>query len=206
MRYTGAKNRLSRREGTDLGLKTIGSKAQASLLKKMTILPGQHGTRGRRKLSEHARQLREKQKLRFTFGVTETQMKNYFKVATRKRGNTGLLLSQLLERRLDSIFYRLGFAPTRAAARQLISHKHVKVNEKMMSIPSYSVKVGDTITFLKEKSTKIPAIELMLDNKDTIIPAWLSRENTKGQLLADPDAEIIEKQINLRLVVEFYSR
>jgi small subunit ribosomal protein S4 len=206
MRYTGARNRLSRREGTDLGLKTPGSKSHASLLKKLTILPGQHGTRGRRKLSEHARQLREKQKLKFTFGVNERQLKNYFKTATRKKGNTGLLLSQLLERRLDSLVYRLGLAPTRAAARQLITHKHVTVNGKLLNVPSYLVKVGEPIAYQKESTTKIPYIEIAMDKKDNIFPEWLQRDGNKGHLIAEPDSDFIEKQVNLRLVVEFYSR
>ena len=99
MRYTGPKNRISRRENLDLGMKTLGSKSQANLLKKINVMPGQHGTRLRRKLSEHSRQLREKQKLRFSFGLTEKQLKNYFAVASRRRGNTGVHLSELVERR-----------------------------------------------------------------------------------------------------------
>lgn len=206
MRYTGPRNRIARREGADLGLKTPGSKSHASLLKKMNVLPGQHGARGRRKMSEHARQLREKQKLRFTFGVNESQLKNYFGEASRKRGNTGLLLSQMLERRLDSVVYRLGFAPTRAAARQLITHKHIKVNDVIMRSPSYQVKIGDTVNFVKEATMKIPAVETAMGQKDALFPAWLQRDGSKGQLVADPNSDIIEKQVNLRLVVEFYSR
>lgn len=206
MRYVGPRNRLARREGTDLGLKTTGSKSHASLLKRMNVLPGQHGARGRRKLSEHGRQLREKQKLRFTFGLTERQLKNYFSTASRKKGNTGLLLSQNLERRLDNVVYRLGLTPTRAAARQLISHKHIMVNDKKMSIASYVVKVGDRIGFIDEKTQKIPAVENILAKKDLIIPEWLERAESSGKLIAEPTAEIIEKQVNLRLVVEFYSR
>src|SRR3989338_1026851 len=134
MRYTGPRNRISRREGMDLGLKTPGSKSHASLLKKMNVLPGQHGTRGRRKVSEYGKQVREKQKLRYMFGITEKQLKNYFQKAVKKTGNTGEYLSQYLEQRLDNVVYRLGFAPTRSAARQLVSHRHVRINDKILSI------------------------------------------------------------------------
>jgi len=206
MRYTGPRNRIARREGVDLGLKTPGSKSHASLLKKMNVLPGQHGVRGRRKMSEHSKQLREKQKLRFTFGVTETQLKNYFKTSSRKKGNTGMLLSQLLERRLDNIVYRLGLVPTRAAARQLIAHKHIKVNDTKMNVASYLVKVGDTISIADKQTLKIPAVEAMLSKKDTLIPEWLETKGHAGKLIAQPSSEIVEKQINLRLVVEFYSK
>lgn len=206
MRYTGPRNRLSRREGIDLGLKTPGSKSHASLLKKLSVLPGQHGTRGRRKVSEHGKQLREKQKLKFMYGVSESQMKSYFKKAKRRTGNTGLYMSQYLERRLDSIVYRLGFAPTQAAARQLISHKHIKVNEKMMSIPSYQAVVGDVISFAHDKTAKLPVVENSMARKDLIMPDWVERQGLNGKLVKDPSSDIIEKQINVRLVIEFYSR
>lgn len=206
MRYTGPRNRLARREGVDLGLKTPGTKAHATLLKKLSVPPGQHGARGKRKISEHARQLREKQKLRVTFGVTEKQLKRYFDVASHQKGNTGILLSQLLEKRLDTVVYRLGLAPTRAAARQLISHKHMLVNGKLMSIASYTLKAGDKITFKNEKSAEIPAIAASMEKEDTIFPAWLERKGKSGQLISEPGADFIEKQINLRLVVEFYSK
>ncbi len=206
MRYKGPRNRIARREGIDLGLKTTGSKSQASLLKKLTVFPGQHGTRTRRKVSEHARQLREKQKLRYAFGVSESQMKNYFKNSIRKTGNTALFLSQYLEKRLDNVLYRMGFTPTRAAARQLISHKHVKVNDSIMAVASYQVKIGDIITFTREKSGKIPAVATSLERKDSIIPPWVERQGIVGKVIAEPTAETIDKQVNLRLVVEFYSR
>ncbi len=123
MRYTGPRNKIARREGVDLGLKTPGSKSHARLLKKLNILPGQHGIKGRKKLSERGRQLREKQKLRFMFGITEKQLKKYFLQASEKKGNTAIFLSRFLELRLDNIVYRLGFAPTRPCARQLVSQR-----------------------------------------------------------------------------------
>ena len=206
MRYTGPKNRIARQLGTDLGLKTPGTKAHARLLKKLNIAPGQHGVSSRKKLSERALQLREKQKLRMMFGLSETQFKNYFKKSSRKKGNTALYLCQFLERRLDNVLYRLGFAPTRAAARQLIAHKHIKVNNRPLNIPSYLVKIGDVITFADEKITEIPAVKQALENKDLIVPSWLKRENKVGRMVAEPSAELIEKQIHLRLVIEYYSR
>lgn len=206
MRYTGPKNKVSRREATDLGLKTTGSKAHASLLKKINVIPGQHGTRYRRKVSEHGKQLREKQKLRFTYGVSESQMKRYFGEASRKKGNTAILFAEHLERRLDNIVYRLGFAPTRAAARQLVCHGHIAVNGKVLDIPSYAVREGETISFAKDSSKKIPYIDTFREQNDAAIPEWMELKKDTGTLLAKPDASIIDQQINMRLVIEFYSR
>ncbi len=207
MRYTGPKNRIARREGIDLGLKTPGSKSHASLMRRVAVLPGQHGTsRRRKKLSERSRQLREKQKLRFIFGLTETQLKNYFQKAVSSKGNTGFLLGQLLERRLDNVVYRLGFAPTRASARQLVNHGHVTVNDTLMNIPSYKVEIHDTIRFRKEKTAKIPYVEAMLESKDLFSPSWVKKEGVVGKLIGEPTSEDIEKQVNLRSVIEFYSR
>ena len=205
MRYTGPKNRISRREGVDLELKTVGSKSHARLLKKLGVPPGQHGLRKRKKVSERGTQLREKQKLRYMFGVTEKQLKNYFKKASLKKGNTASYLSHSLESRLDNIIFHLGFAPTRSAARQLVTHGHINVNGKKLSIPSYQVRVGEEIS-LDEKSIKIPYIELCLNNKDTIIPSWLEKKATTGKLITEPTQEVIEKLINLRLIIEYYSR
>ena len=206
MRYTGPKNRIARREGMDLGLKTMGTKSHASLLKKMNVPPGQHGTRGKRKTSEHGRQLREKQKLRYTFGLSESQLKNYFGKAINKPGNTGLYLSQFIEKRLDNTVYRLGFAPTRASARQLVSHNHIKVNDKMVNIPSYEVRVGDVITFAKEKTIKLLPVEQSLARTDYVVPGWLEKKGSAGKMNNEPDADLLERQFNLRLVIEFYSR
>lgn len=206
MRIIQPKNKQSRREGIDLGLKTPGSKAHASLLRKMNVLPGQHGTKRKRKQSERSRQLREKQKLRYLFGITDKQLKRYFEKAIQKRGNTGVILSQLLEKRLDNIIFRLGFTPTRPSARQLVSHRHVKVNDKIVNVASYQISVSDTVTFAKEKTIKIPAIEVSLSNKDTLIPKWLERKNSLGKIVGEPTSDDIEKQINLRSVIEFYSR
>jgi small subunit ribosomal protein S4 len=190
----------------DLGLKTPGSKSHARLLKRLNIMPGQHGIKGKRKFSERGQQLQEKQKLRFIFGITEGQLKNYYTAASEKRGNTALFLSSFLERRLDNIVYRLGFAPTRSSARQLVSHGHIAVNNKKMSIPSYQLGVADVISFVNEKATKIPYIEKSLANKDILLPSWLEKKATAGKLISPPTSEEIEKQVNLRLVIEYYSR
>jgi len=206
MRYVGPRNRIARREGLDLGLKTPGSKSHARLLKRLNVKPGQHGARMKRKISERAVQLREKQKLRYIFGVTEGQLKKYFKIASAKKGNTALYLAQFLESRLDNTVYRLGFAPTRAAARQLINHGHIKVNDRVVDIPSYQLKVNDIVSFAKEEAIKIPYIEKMMANKDLILPRWLERKATVGKMVEAPTSEEIDKQINLRLVVEYYSR
>lgn len=206
MRYTGPRNRIARREGIDLGLKTPGSKSHGRLLRKISVSPGQHGTKRKRKLSERGRQLREKQKLRYLFGITEKQAKKYFKIAKEKPGNTGFYLSQFLEKRLDNIVYRLGFTPTRAAARQLISHRHIKIDDQVVNIPSFQMKVGQKVSFADQTTIKIPYIEKQLTNKDIILPSWLERQAVVGKMISQPTDELIAKQINLRLVIEYYSR
>ncbi|MBI3366518.1 30S ribosomal protein S4 [Candidatus Roizmanbacteria bacterium] len=206
MRYLGPKNRISRREGVDLGLKTPGSKSHAQLLRRLNILPGQHGAKRRRKVTERATQLREKQKLRFSFGLTEKQLKKYFHIATLKKGNTAFYVSQFLEKRLDNVVYRLGMSPTRASARQLVRHGHIAINDKKLTIPSHQVKVEDIISFVKDSTQKIPYIEKSLTNKDIIIPSWLERKATVGKLVAEPTSDEIANQVNLRLVIEYYSR
>ncbi len=206
MRYLGPKNRISRREGLDLELKTVGSKSHARLLKKLNVPPGQHGLRKRKKVSERGTQLREKQKLRYMFGITETQLKKYFRKASLKKGNTASYLSQYLEKRLDNIVYHLGFAPTRAAARQLITHGHIIINKKKVSIPSYQVRVSEEINFADNKTIEIPYIENSLNNKDIILPSWLEKKAIAGKLIMEPTQDLIAKQINLRLIIEYYSR
>lgn len=206
MRYTGPKNKISRRETSDLGLKTLGSKTHSNLLKKLNVAPGQHGARFRRKLSEHGRQLREKQKLRYAFGLTEKQLKSYFDIASKKEGNTSILMCELLERRLDNVVYRMGFAPTRASARQLVSHGHVMVNGKKLTIPSYILNIGEKIELSDSKATKIPYIVQYREQNSAIIPEWLKIAKNSGSLEELPSSTIIEQQVNMRLVIEFYSR
>jgi small subunit ribosomal protein S4 len=206
MRYTGPKNRLARREGIDLNLKTPGTKTHSNLLKRINILPGQHGAGRQKKLTDYGIQLREKQKLKRVYSVTEKQMSNYFEAASKTLGNTAEFLSAHLERRLDNVVYRLGFAPTRASARQLVGHGHMTVNGKVVSIPSFAVKVGDVITFKKDTSAKIPYIAQSLEKKDLVLPSWLEKKATSGKVTNKPEHSDIKDEINLQLVVEFYSR
>lgn len=206
MRYTGPKNRIARGQQADLGLKTTGSKAHATLLKKVNIKPGQHGARYRRKVSEHAKQLIEKQKLRHIFGLTETALKKYFEVSSRKKGNTAVHLCEVLERRLDNVLYRMGFAPTRASARQLVSHGHVLINNKKMDIPSYLLRNGDEVTYKNKKTKEIPYLQAFQEQSDIIIPGWLVVKKDSGKMATTPDDSLIKEQVNLRLVIEFYSR
>lgn len=207
MRYTGPKNRLARREAFDLGLKTPGGKSYSNLLRRLNIVPGQRQQSGlsKKRLTEYGSQLREKQKLKRIYGITEKQMKNYFHKASKTVGNTADNLIQLLERRLDNIVYRLGFAPTRSSARQLVAHGHLLVNNKKVNIPSYLVNVNDIISFRKEKSMKIPYIAQMLEKKDFILPSWLKREGPVGKLIGLPKKEDLKEMVNLQSVIEFYS-
>ena len=206
MRYTGPRNRLSRREGIDLGLKTAGSKAQGSLLKKLNIPPGQHGRNMSIKFTDYGLQLRAKQKVKRMYGLTEKKLRLVFKKAIAETGNTAENLVIFLERRLDNTLYRLQFAPTRAAARQLIGHGHITINGKKVSIPSYQVSAKDVISFKRPTSAKIPYIEVLIAKKDPILPAWLNRKAQSGQVVSLPIFDEFKEDINLQAVVEFYSR
>jgi len=206
MRYTGPRNRLARREGQDLGLKTTGSKSHASLLRRLNIRPGQRAHARFRKSTEYGQQLREKQKIKHIYGLSESQLRRYFDRADRLVGNTAHLMVQQLEVRLDNVVYRLGLAPTRAAARQLVNHGHVLVNNKKSSIASYQIKIGDTISFKKEKTAKIPYISEILVKKDIEAPKWLDRKATAGKVVELPQLEDFRDAVNLQAVIEFYSR
>ncbi len=204
-RYTGPKNRLARREGIDLGLKTLGSKAQANLSRRLTIAPGQHGPKGKRKVSEYGEQLREKQKVKHLYGLMEKQFHRYFALAKKWKGNTGDKLIESVERRLDNVIYRLAMAPTRASARQLVSHGHVLINGKRVGIPSYQVKTDEVIT-IKSKGMEIPAIKKSLEITDMNIPAWLERRGPVGKICRLPVRSDVIDDISEQLIVEFYSR
>jgi small subunit ribosomal protein S4 len=204
-RYLGPKCKLSRREGTDLMLKSrarsIESKCQ------IDKLPGIQGTRPKR-LSDYALQLREKQKLRRIYGVLEKQFRGYYKEAARKKGSTGENLLELLECRLDNVAYRMGFGVTRNEARQLVSHKSILVNGKVVNIPSYQLKAGDTIS-IREKSKKQLRIKDSLNIAEQFgIPDWLSVDSTKmeGAFRSIPERSELPSEINEQLVVELYSK
>jgi small subunit ribosomal protein S4 len=201
-RHTGPKNKLSRKFGQDLGLKTNSLK----VARRLNVLPGQHGRRLRRKVSDYGVQLLEKQKVRFIYGVQEKYLRSTYQLAMREPLATGQELLKLLERRLDNTVYRLGFAPTRAAARQLVNHGQIRVNDKKVDIPSFRVSIGDVIT-LKDKAAKIPYIAELLGEKSTVItPKWLERQATVGKVIALPERDDIAEGIEEQLVVEYYSR
>lgn len=205
-RYTGPKNRLARREGQDLGLKTPGTAAHASLLRRLNILPGVHGQkRRRRKPSEFALQLREKQKAKRIYGVLERQFRRYFKQSLKRKGSTGEALLQALETRLDNTVYRLNLAPTRAAARQLVTHGHVQINSQKVNIPSYTIAKDDVIA-LSQKASEIPAIEKVIADKNPHLPVWLVRKGPVGKVIKIPSREEIETDLNEQLIVENFSR
>jgi small subunit ribosomal protein S4 len=204
-RYTGPKNKLSRREGIDLGLKTAGSKSHASLLKRMGIIPGAHGQRGRRKSSDYGFQLREKQKVKRIYGLLERQFRKTFAMAKKWKGNTGDKFLEFLERRLDNTVYRLGFAPTRVSARQFVNHGHILVDNKKINIPSFLVNANQVIT-VKPKAMEIPALKNMLDDKNYKVPDWLQRKGPTGKVVRMPERSDIKDDINEQLIIEFYSR
>src|SRR3989338_8359257 len=196
MRYTGPRNRLARREGQDLGLNTVGSKSHASLLRRLNVKPGQRPNARPSKMAEYGSQLREKQKLKRIYGLTESALARYFEKANRAVGNTAHILIQLLEARLDNVVYKLGFAPTRAAARQLVNHGHMYVNNAKNTIPSYQTKHGDIITFKKAESAKIPYISQMIARKDYKAPKWLERKAIVGKVIDVPEMEHFTDGVN----------
>ena len=190
-RYTGPKNRLSRREGVDLFGK--GTK-----LRRSTVPPGQHGPKGTRRLSDYGAQLREKQKAKRIYGLTEKQFHRTFVEAASHPGNTGEIFFTLLETRLDNVVFRLGFVPTRAMARQIVGHRHILVNGKIVNIPSYRVRPGDVITL--GSNIQLPASE------NPSLPAWVSRQGPAGRVDRLPQRTDIDTSIHDQLIVEYYSR
>ncbi|OIM98180.1 30S ribosomal protein S4 [Idiomarina sp. MD25a] len=204
-RYLGPKLKLSRREGTDLflksGVRAIDSKC------KIETAPGQHGAR-RGRLSDYGVQLREKQKVRRMYGVLEKQFRNYYKEAARLKGNTGENLLQLLEQRLDNVVYRMGFASTRAEARQLVSHKAVVVNGQVVNIPSFMVRPEDVVS-VREKAKKQARISAALElSEQREKPVWLEVDSNKmeGQFKRLPERSDLSAEINEQLIVELYSK
>ena len=204
-RYIGPKCKLSRREGTDLYLKSARRSFDSKC--KMEAAPGQHGAKTPR-LSGYGLQLREKQKIRRIYGVLERQFRRYFAEADRRKGSTGELLLQLLESRLDNVVYRMGFASTRAEARQLVSHKAIMVNGQVVNIPSFQVKAGDVVA-IREKAKKQVRIQEAMGLATQIgLPSWVSVDATKleGTFKNVPDRAELYSDINEQLVVEFYSK
>jgi len=206
-RYTGAVCRLCRRENTKLYLKGDRCYSDKCSYERRSYAPGQHG-QARTKYSDYGIQLREKQKVKRMYGLLERQFKNYFKKAERQKGITGTNLLILLERRLDVVVFRLGFANSLAQARQLVRHNHFLVNGKKVNIPSYLVKVGDVIE-VKEKSRQVPPIVEALEALPRRgVPGWLEldKENFRGTVKTYPTREDITMPIKEQLIVELYSK
>ena len=199
-RYTGPKNRICRIFGEPI----LGS---GKSLQKGSFPPGQHGpTRKRKAASEYAVQLKEKQKAKYTYGLLEKQFANTYVEAARLKGATGENLIRLLEARLDNTVYRMGIAPTRPAARQLVSHKHIMVNGESVNIPSYTLRPGDVIE-LKPKSKANPTVTGMIGSKNNKI-GWLewNEKELKGTYLAHPERDNVPENIKEQLIVELYSK
>jgi small subunit ribosomal protein S4 len=206
-RYTGPVCRLCRREGAKLYLKGDRCYTDKCAIDRRNYAPGQHG-QGRSKVSEYGIQLREKQKVRRVYGILEGQFRGYFEKADRQQGVSGENLLRILERRLDNVVYRLGFAGSRAQARQFVRHNHFTLNGKKANIPSIQVKVGDVIQ-LKEKSKNSAVIKEIIENLgQKTPPAWLEldKENLSGRVVALPTREDIDLPVQEQLIVEFYSR
>lgn len=205
-RYLGPKAKLSRREGTDLFLKSarrpIADKA------KFESKPGQHGRTSGSRTSDFGLQLREKQKVKRMYGVLERQFRRYFAEAERRKGNTGENLLSLLESRLDNVVYRMGFGSTRAEARQLVSHKAVTVNGHVVNIPSYSVKAGDTLALREKSKTQLRVQDALKLAQSIGMPSWVEVDSSKmqGVFKKTPDRDEFGSDIKEALIVELYSR
>lgn len=205
-RYLGPKAKLSRREGTDLFLKSARRSLESKC--KLDSKPGQHGRVSGARTSDYGNQLREKQKVKRIYGVLERQFRRYFIEADRRKGNTGETLLQLLEARLDNVIYRMGFASTRAEARQLVSHKSVLVNSKVVNIPSYQVKIGDLVSIREKSKKQARIIEAITLTEQTGLPLWISVDIKKmeGSVKNWPEREEFNQEVNESLIVELYSR
>ena len=199
-RYIGPKSRIARRFGEAIF-------GPDKVLDRRNYAPGQHGVNRRKKMSEYGTQLAEKQKAKYTYGVLERQFRLLFAKASRIKGITGEILLQLLESRLDNIVYRLGIAPTRAAARQLVSHRHITVDGKVVNIPSYEVKPGQVVA-VREKAKSLEVIAASLDGFNHSKYSWLEWNEAEmaGKYLNIPQREDIPENIKEQLIVELYSK
>jgi len=207
--YHGARCKLCRRHGMKLFLKGQRCYTDKCAFERRAYGPGEHGNkRRRRKTTDYGQQLREKQKAKRVYGILERQFKNYYKEAERQKGVTGANLMKLLERRLDNIVYRLGFAPSRSAARQLILHGHFQVNGRKVDIPSYLTRAGDEVA-VKERSRGVLTIREAVDSKSGVgTVEWLELDPKQftGRVLEIPSRDQIPSPINEQLIVNFYSR
>ncbi|MEE4329469.1 MAG: 30S ribosomal protein S4 [Wenzhouxiangella sp.] len=206
-RYIGPTCKLARREGVDLSLKSPARGLDSKC--KLNQPPGQHGDSRRQRLSDYALQLREKQKVRRMYGILERQFRNYYKTAARRKGATGENLLQLLEGRLDNVVYRMGFAVTRAQARQLVSHKAIEVNGKVVNVASFQVSSDDRVS-IREKARKQLRIQeaVNMARELDLVPAWIDVDFDKleGVFKGLPDRDDLPPDINENLIVELYSK
>jgi small subunit ribosomal protein S4 len=205
-RYLGPKAKLSRREGTDLFLKS--ARRAISDKSKFDTKPGQHGRTSGQRTSDFGIQLREKQKVKRMYGVLERQFRRYFAEAERRKGSTGVNLLTLLECRLDNVVYRMGFGSTRAEARQMVSHKSITVNGQTVNIASYLVKVGDVVAVREKAKKQLRIIDAMKLAESIGLPAWVQVDGSKleGVFKKTPDRDEFGSDINESLIVELYSR
>ena len=205
-RYLGPKAKLSRREGTDLFLKS--ARRSISDKAKFESKPGQHGRTSGQRTSDYGLQLREKQKVKRMYGVLEKQFRRYFAEAERRRGNTGANLLSLLESRLDNVVYRLGFGSTRAEARQLVSHKAILVNGKQVNIPSFQIKSGDVVSVREQSKKQVRVQEALQLAAQIGFPGWVevNADKAEGTFKKTPDRDEFGADINESLIVELYSR
>ena len=206
-RYIGPTCKLARREGVDLELKSPARGLESKC--KLNQPPGQHGAARRVRLSDYALQLREKQKVRRTYGVLERQFRNYYKLAAKQNGATGENLRRLLETRLDNVVYRMGFAVTRAQARQRVSHKAIQVNGKTVNIPSYRIKPEDVVAVREKAKGQLRIKEAAtLSQEMNLVPGWVEVDAKKmeGTFKAYPDRDELSPDINENLIVELYSK
>ncbi|MCK6602235.1 MAG: 30S ribosomal protein S4 [Bacteroidetes bacterium] len=207
-RYTDAVCKLCRREKQKLFLKGARCFTAKCAIEKRNYAPGQHGQSRRSKFSEYARQLREKQKLKRIYGLLEQPFRLIYEKSNRQKGITGENLIVNLERRLDNVVYRLGLAPSRNAARQLVRHRHLLVNDQLVDIPAFSVKPGDVVK-VKEQSKKMASIHDSVSKiKDSQLPAWLEidKANLTGKFLSLPTRAEVQIEVNEQLIVELYSK
>ncbi|GGP23995.1 MULTISPECIES: 30S ribosomal protein S4 [Silvimonas] len=204
-RYIGPKCKLARREGTDLFLKSARRSLDSKC--KLEQAPGQHGAKTPR-LSDYGVHLREKQKIRRIYGVLERQFRRYFEQASRKKGSTGENLLQILETRLDNVVYRMGYASTRAEARQLVSHKAIVVNGEVVNIPSYQVKAGDAVSVREKAKKQARVVEALALAEGIGFPGWVQVDSKKmeGVFKSMPERSDLSSDINESLVVEYYSK
>lgn len=205
-RYIGPKCKLSRREGTDLFLKSARRSLESKC--KLDSKPGQHGRTSGARTSDYGNQLREKQKLKRMYGILERQFRRYFAEADRRKGNSGENLIKLLESRLDNVVYRMGYGSTRAEARQLVSHKAISVNGLVVNIPSYAVKAGDVVAVREKSKKQLRIVDALRLAEQNGIPQWLSVDTQKleGTFKQVPDRSDVAQDVNESMIVELYSR